>query len=106
MAISSYVDFTMDNLIFTATDPHDSSSWSLPSNFSFVGYDPSLFWDDDGTEYLTGTAIALATIDTSTGALCPISYPYNGTGRARTSTRRTSGTTCSSPAPATSPALT
>lgn len=87
VAISSYIDFTMDNIIFTTTDPYNSSSWSIPTSVDFIGYDPSLFWDDDGTAYYvgaaataTGTAIGLATIDTSTGALGSISYPYNGTG--------------------------
>ncbi|KAF2135253.1 glycoside hydrolase family 43 protein, partial [Aplosporella prunicola CBS 121167] len=87
VAISTYADFTMDNIIFTSTDPYDSAAWSVPTKFDFVGYDPSLFWDDDGTAYLTGagamttgTAMALATIDTTTGALGSISYPYNGTG--------------------------
>ncbi|KAF9633296.1 Glycoside hydrolase family 43 [Lasiodiplodia theobromae] len=54
VAISSYLDFTMDNIIFTTTDPYNSSSWSIPTSFDFAGYDPSLFWDDDGTAYYDG----------------------------------------------------
>ncbi|OMP87539.1 Xylosidase/arabinosidase [Diplodia seriata] len=90
VAISSYADFAMDNVIFTTTDPYNSTAWSIPTAVpGFLGYDPSLFWDDDGTTYFvgaaatsTGTAIALSAIDPATGRLIgnTTSYPYNGTG--------------------------
>ncbi|KAJ0116970.1 Glycoside hydrolase family 43 [Diaporthe amygdali] len=88
VSIGSYVDFKMDNVIFTSTDPFNSSSWSDPTHFDFVGYDPSLFWDVDGTTYLiaaqatsTGTTIALAPFDPLIGEyLGSTTYPYNGTG--------------------------
>lgn len=83
VSIASYQDFKMDNIIFTSSDPFNSSSWSNPTHFDFIGYDPSLFWDVDGTAYLTGaqatstgTAIALAPFKPSTGEyLGPTIYP-------------------------------
>ncbi|KAH0422917.1 xylosidase arabinofuranosidase [Colletotrichum camelliae] len=87
VSIASYKDFVMENLIFSTNDPYNASSWSIPTNVDFIGYDPSLLFDDDGTVYFTGaaalatgTAIALATIDVDSGSLGPISYPWNGTG--------------------------
>lgn len=84
VSIASYQDFRMDNVIFTSSDPFNSSSWSVPTHFDFIGYDPSLFWDADGTAYLTGaqatstgTAITLAPFNPLTGEyLGPTSYPY------------------------------
>ncbi|KAF4825385.1 Non-reducing end alpha-L-arabinofuranosidase BoGH43A [Colletotrichum tropicale] len=87
VSIASYKDFVMENLIFSTNDPYNASSWSIPTKVDFIGYDPSLLFDDDGTAYFTGaaalstgTAIALATIDVDNGSLGPISYPWNGTG--------------------------
>ncbi|KAK2774605.1 xylosidase arabinofuranosidase [Colletotrichum kahawae] len=87
VSIASYKDFIMENLIFSTNNPYNASSWSIPTNVDFIGYDPSLLFDDDGTVYFTGaaalatgTAIALATIDVDSGSLGPISYPWNGTG--------------------------
>lgn len=64
----------MSNIIFTSSDPFNSSSWSNPAHFDFIGYDLSLFWNVDGTAYLTGaqatstgTAIALAPFNPLTG---------------------------------------
>lgn len=44
-----------DNFIIHTTNPYVSSSWSQPVHFSFVGYDTSPFWDDDGSVYITGS---------------------------------------------------
>lgn len=84
VSMSSYQDFKMNQIIFTSSDPFNSSSWSNPTHFDFLGYDPSLFWDVDGTAYLTGaqatstgTAIALAPFDPLSGEyLGPTTYPY------------------------------
>lgn len=84
VSIASYQDFKMDQIIFTSSDPFNSSSWSEPTHFEFIGYDPSLFWDIDGTAYLTGaqatstgTTIALAPFDPLTGKyLGSTNYPY------------------------------
>ncbi|KAG7047173.1 xylosidase : arabinofuranosidase [Colletotrichum scovillei] len=88
VSITSYKEFTMQNLIFSTNNLFNASSWSIPTEFNFTGYDPSLFFDDDSdTVYLTGaavsstgTAIALTTIDIGTGVLGDFSYPWNGTG--------------------------
>ncbi|KAK0372429.1 beta-xylosidase [Colletotrichum limetticola] len=88
VSITSYKEFAMRNLIFSTNNPFNASSWSIPTEFNFTGYDPSLFFDDDNdTVYFTGaavsstgTAIALATIDIETGVLGDLSYPWNGTG--------------------------
>ncbi|GIJ91269.1 hypothetical protein Asppvi_010234 [Aspergillus pseudoviridinutans] len=60
----------------------DSDSWSDPVYFDQVGFDQDLFWDDDGTVYLSSTyrklvrtpnatlkdfAIHIATVDLETG---------------------------------------
>ncbi|KAH8801380.1 beta-xylosidase [Xylogone sp. PMI_703] len=44
-----------DNFIIHSKNPYSSSSWSQPVHFSFVGYDTSPFWDDDGSVYITGS---------------------------------------------------
>ncbi|KAE8376020.1 glycosyl hydrolase [Aspergillus bertholletiae] len=61
----------------------DSNSWSDPVFFDQVGFDQDLFWDDDGTVYLSSTyrklnrtpnanlkdfAIHIATVDLASGA--------------------------------------
>ncbi len=52
--------------------------WSEPARIDHMGIDPSLFWDDDGTAYYTGTGgdeatgqqgIVLFAIDPDTGAV-------------------------------------
>jgi hypothetical protein len=67
------------HLIVRATDP--SGPWSTPVFTSgAVGIDPDLFWDADGTCYLTWAAgwgeypIMQATVDPTTGKL--LSAPY------------------------------
>ncbi|KAE8145250.1 glycosyl hydrolase [Aspergillus avenaceus] len=64
------------------SDIWDSNSWSDPVFFDQVGFDQDLFWDDDGTVYLSSTyrkldrppnatlkdfAIHVVTVDLSTG---------------------------------------
>ena len=74
-----------DNFIVTTTNPYESSSWSDPIHFDYPGIDPDIFWDDDGTTYLSGsvdgTAIYQAPIDLETGELFgPLKNIWNGTG--------------------------
>lgn len=75
-----------DNFILSTTNPY-ASNWSDPVHFAFPAYDPSLFWDDDGTVYITGAhswnvwpGILSTTIDLATGTLGPLHNPWNGTG--------------------------
>ncbi|KAJ0352551.1 hypothetical protein COL154_012497 [Colletotrichum chrysophilum] len=76
-----------DNFVLTATDPYSSDSWSDPVHFSFPGFDPSPFWDDDGKTYVSGAHTAAyypgimhAPLDLVTGEIGDIIMPWNGTG--------------------------
>lgn len=54
--ITTNVDWMMEgkpNFIVTTDDIH--GEWSEPVRIDQLGIDPSLFWDDDGTAYYTGT---------------------------------------------------
>ncbi|KAK2767540.1 hypothetical protein FQN54_003697 [Arachnomyces sp. PD_36] len=77
-----------DNIILKTGDPFESSSWSNPVHFNFTGYDPSPFWHEDGTVFVTGAhpwqtlpGIFQTTIDLETGEVGedPIKI-WNGTG--------------------------
>ncbi|OGM49406.1 xylosidase : arabinofuranosidase [Aspergillus bombycis] len=76
-----------DNFVISTDDPFDSDSWTDPVHFDFGGYDTSLFWDDDGQVYVTGSheykvwpGIQTATINLQTGDTGPWTNPWNGTG--------------------------
>ncbi|KAK7705857.1 hypothetical protein SLS64_007805 [Diaporthe eres] len=76
-----------DNVIFTTGNPYDSSSWSDPTHFDFDGYDPGLFWDDDGQAYVVGAhpwqirpGIDLAPLNLETGEIGKQETVWNGTG--------------------------
>lgn len=78
-----------DNVIFTTGNPYDSSSWSDPIHFDFDGYDPCLFWDDDGQAYVVGShpwqirpGIDLAPVNLETGEVGEQETVWNGTGGA------------------------
>ncbi|KAF4982483.1 hypothetical protein FZEAL_1908 [Fusarium zealandicum] len=82
-------DSRWDNFIMTTQDPYSSDSWSDPVHFSFPGFDPSPFWDDDGTTWVSGAHTAAyypgvmhAPLDFETGEIGKISMPWNGTGGA------------------------
>ncbi|MDR3688295.1 MAG: family 43 glycosylhydrolase [Fimbriimonas sp.] len=69
------------NFLVTATDIR--GPWSEPVWIHVDSIDPSLFWDDDGTCYLTvnGASIRQAVIDPSTGKLLSELQPiWTGTG--------------------------
>ena len=71
------------NMIFTTTDIN--GEWSDPIRIpECQGIDPSLFFDDDGRVYYSGTGdngVYVAEIDVETGKLkSEIAYPWNGTG--------------------------
>ncbi|TFK40481.1 arabinofuranosidase [Crucibulum laeve] len=77
-----------DNIIFKSKNPYDPLSWSNAVHFEHVGYDPSLFWHQDGKVYVTGAhawkvgpGIVQTTINLDTGALdSPWTFIWNGTG--------------------------
>ncbi|KAI7591462.1 glycoside hydrolase family 43 protein [Hortaea werneckii] len=79
-----------DNFLISTTDPYNSTAWSDPIHFPFVGYDTDPFWDpqDNNKTYVTGShayriypAITQAPIDLTTGELeyDPVIL-WNGTG--------------------------
>jgi xylan 1,4-beta-xylosidase len=53
------------NFFVTAKDP--AGPWSDPVRLDHPGIDPDLFFDDDGTTYLTGGGIMQSRIDIRTG---------------------------------------
>ncbi|KAL1839458.1 hypothetical protein VTJ49DRAFT_1496 [Mycothermus thermophilus] len=77
-----------DNIIFKSKDPYDPASWSVAVHFNYTGYDPDLFWDDDGKVYLTaahawqvGPYIEQAeVIDLDKGIIGEWRIIWNGTG--------------------------
>ncbi|TQN69361.1 Non-reducing end alpha-L-arabinofuranosidase [Colletotrichum shisoi] len=80
-------DSRWDNFVLTSTDPYSSDAWSDPVHFSFPGFDPSPFWDDDGKTYVSGAHTAAyypgimhAPLDLDTGEIGDIIMPWNGTG--------------------------
>ncbi|KAI1401582.1 beta-xylosidase [Hypoxylon fuscum] len=82
-------DSRWDNFLVTTEDPYSSEAWSEPVHFSFPGFDPSPFWDDDGKTYVSGAHTAAyypgimhAPLDLETGEVGDIIMPWNGTGGA------------------------
>lgn len=78
-----------DNVIFTTSNPYDSTSWSDPIHFDFDGYDPCLFWDDVGQAYVVGShpwqirpGIDMAPLSLETGEVGEQETVWNGTGGA------------------------
>ncbi|KAF2136174.1 glycoside hydrolase family 43 protein [Aplosporella prunicola CBS 121167] len=76
-----------DNIVFSSNDPYDASSWSDAVHFDFAGYDTSLFWDEDGQAYATGShyfrvrpGMDQATIDLKTGDVGEFATIWTGTG--------------------------
>ncbi|KAI1386708.1 beta-xylosidase [Hypoxylon trugodes] len=82
-------DSRWDNFLLTTEDPYTSDAWSDPVHFSFPGFDPSPFWDEDGKTYVSGAHTAAyypgimhAPLDLETGEIGEIIMPWNGTGGA------------------------
>lgn len=69
-------------LVFTSSDPFRDDAWSEPLHFKVLGIDPDIFWDDDGTVYVTSSdnGIKSYSLDLETGATGPVSILWNGTG--------------------------
>lgn len=82
-------DSRWDNFLLTSDDPYNSDAWSDPVHFSFPGFDPSPFWDDDGSTWVSGAHTAAyypgvmhTPLDFVTGEIGEIIMPWNGTGGA------------------------
>ncbi|KAH6652024.1 glycoside hydrolase family 43 protein [Truncatella angustata] len=84
--ICTYLGGTADGtnlgVIFKTSDPFDDAAWSDPVTFKTTRIDPDLFWDDDGTVYLTQQGIVQQSVDLETGELTPDTplSIWNGTG--------------------------
>ncbi|KAH3275516.1 hypothetical protein KXW55_006888 [Aspergillus fumigatus] len=81
--IVSYLGPQTKGLLFTSSDPYDDAAWSDPLEFAVHGIDPDIFWDHDGTVYVTSAEdqmIKQYTLDLKTGAIGPVDYLWNGTG--------------------------
>ncbi|KAH8589575.1 xylosidase : arab-like proteininofuranosidase [Bisporella sp. PMI_857] len=76
-----------NNVLFTTRNPYDPKAWSDPIHFKFDGYDPSIFWDDNGQAFVVGAhpwqvrpGIDQATLNTETGEVGQQVNIWNGTG--------------------------
>lgn len=82
--ICTYLGASTSNLgvIFKTEDIFDDGAWSDPVTFVTTQIDPDLFWDDDGTVYLTQQGIVQQSVDLATGELTPETPVgiWNGTG--------------------------
>ncbi|KAL2845288.1 glycosyl hydrolase [Aspergillus pseudoustus] len=75
----------LNGLVFTSTDPYSDEAWSDPLVFPVYGIDPDIFWDDDGTVYVSSAdnnMIHHYSLNLSTGEIGPVTYLWNGTGGA------------------------
>ncbi|KAI4754093.1 hypothetical protein E4T52_13781 [Aureobasidium sp. EXF-3400] len=73
------VDGKSTGLIFRTSDIYDSDSWSDPIRYDAEYIDPDLFWDTDGTAYVTSAGLNLQRVDLTTGELSSPVNIYNGT---------------------------
>ncbi|KAJ0419171.1 glycosyl hydrolase [Aspergillus carlsbadensis] len=76
-----------NNFIITTDNPYCSKCWSDPAYFTADGYDPDIFWDDDGQAYVTWSllwnvrpGIMQSTINVDTGEVGTALNVWNGTG--------------------------
>jgi beta-xylosidase len=72
----------VSGFLFTSTNIYSDDSWSDPIRFAIGDIDPDLFWDDDGTTYISRAGIVQQTIDLETGSLGPETKIWAGTGGA------------------------
>lgn len=70
----------INGTIFTTPDLYNDSAWSIPFVWEAPErtIDPDLFFDDDGTSYLSWSGIGLQTIDLAKGELSEIKSIWNG----------------------------
>ncbi|GAK67502.1 glycoside hydrolase family 43 protein [Moesziomyces antarcticus] len=68
--------------VFSTSNPYSDAAWSRPLTFDapYRTIDPDLFWDDDGSTYLTWSGVSLQPIDLSSGELGDKVSIWNGTG--------------------------
>ncbi|KAL4896023.1 glycosyl hydrolase [Aspergillus ambiguus] len=80
--VSMYPTFQTNGLLFTTTDIYSDDAWSDPVRFQIGDIDPDIFWDDDGTAYVSYAGISQQTINLETGATGPATKIWTGTGGA------------------------
>ncbi|KAL5049708.1 hypothetical protein BDW71DRAFT_195218 [Aspergillus fruticulosus] len=51
--VSMYPDFGFKGLLFTTEDIYSDEAWSEPLRFEIGDIDPDIFWDEDGTAYIS-----------------------------------------------------
>ncbi|TVY67697.1 Non-reducing end alpha-L-arabinofuranosidase BoGH43A [Fusarium oxysporum f. sp. cubense] len=69
-------------VVYTTSNPYESTSWSDPVIMQTSGLDPDIFWDDDGQAYMSYATIGIqqAPVNLTDGTVGqPISI-WNGTG--------------------------
>ncbi|KAL3438042.1 glycosyl hydrolase [Aspergillus tetrazonus] len=78
--VSMYPDFGFKGLLFTTEDIYSDEAWSEPLRFEIGDIDPDIFWDEDGTAYISYAGISQTTLDLETGQTGPAYRIWNGTG--------------------------
>ncbi|KAL4900306.1 hypothetical protein BDW74DRAFT_182855 [Aspergillus multicolor] len=78
--VSMYPDFGFKGLLFTTDDIYSDKAWSQPLRFEIGDIDPDIFWEGDGTAYISYAGVSQATLDLKTGKTGPSYRIWNGTG--------------------------
>ncbi|KAL5002559.1 glycosyl hydrolase [Aspergillus recurvatus] len=78
--VSMYPDFGFKGLHFTTEDIYSDEAWSEPLRFEIGDIDPDIFWDEDGTAYISYAGISQTTLDLETGKTGPAYRIWDGTG--------------------------
>ncbi|RDW76666.1 uncharacterized protein DSM5745_06658 [Aspergillus mulundensis] len=78
--VSMYPDFGFKGLLFTTEDIYSDKAWSEPLRFEIGDIDPDIFWEEDGTAYISYAGVSQTTLDLETGKTGPSYRIWNGTG--------------------------
>lgn len=78
--VSQVPEFGVKGLMFTTEGVYLDEGWGEPVRFEIGDIDPDIFWDDDGTPYITYAGVDQMTIDLETGVTGPAYNIWNGTG--------------------------
>lgn len=71
--ITTYTTPDDQGLIFVSSDSYKNEAWSEPIRPNIGQVNPELFWDDDGTIYISQAGILQQSIDLETGS---VGEPY------------------------------
>ncbi|KAK2764247.1 hypothetical protein FQN54_008939 [Arachnomyces sp. PD_36] len=78
--VTTFIYEKNQGTVFKTIDPYVDGEWSDPVLFEGAAIDPDLFWDDDGTVYLTSQGVILQNIDLETGETTEPVNIWEGTG--------------------------